>query len=692
MTTIKLKNGSGAPTAGDLVQGEPALDLTNKRLYTENASGTVIEVGTNPTSITTGTITGSGDMAIDTNTLFVDVSANSVGIGTASPSAKLAVVGTTKIGEGAASNTSKLMVNTASGTAAGIQLFQDSVESWIIQNPASSTALTFANSGTERMRLDSAGRLGLGTTSPSNSLTVSSTAGTPALFERTGSTGAYIGLKDSSGSLVYLGDNNGTFEVQTAGSSYATKLAVTSAGNVGIGTTSPSRLLDVNGIAKASIFDVDGEGFIRGDVSGELHIQSGTTATVFRNNANNTEHMRIVDSSGNVGIGTSSPSSVLTVAVDDATGDNGARIAGVTDGNKQLRLAYNTTGNYANIQAIHAGTAYTNLVLQKDGGNVGVGTASPTNAKLEVVAASGEVFRADASGGAYRIVADQTGVALGGNVGIGTFSPSRKLHVADGANTYITANNTAGSTSAILLGAEGGQTNIYSWTSPVSGVGVPLAFTVGSEAMRIDSSGNLLVGQTSSSSSTYNFETSSGNSLGGRINTVSLGRSSSGYPIVGYNCAPTTTVNTYNRIFNDYASWFHFIAGGIDTYTTTATGTGNTTGTAGPYVSRGGTSWTSSSDRRLKDNIEGISYGLEAVKSLNPVSYVRNDRNTGATELGFIAQEVDEVVSEVVSVKDDGYYGIDYERLIPVLTKAIQDQQEIIDNLKSRIEQLEGAN
>ena len=48
MTTIKLKNGSGAPTAGDLVQGEPALDLTNKRLYTEDSGGTVIEVGTNP--------------------------------------------------------------------------------------------------------------------------------------------------------------------------------------------------------------------------------------------------------------------------------------------------------------------------------------------------------------------------------------------------------------------------------------------------------------------------------------------------------------------------------------------------------------------------------------------------------------------------------------------------------------------
>jgi hypothetical protein len=50
-STIKLKTGSGAPTAGDLVTGEPALDLTNKRLYTEDSVGTVIEVGTNPSSL-----------------------------------------------------------------------------------------------------------------------------------------------------------------------------------------------------------------------------------------------------------------------------------------------------------------------------------------------------------------------------------------------------------------------------------------------------------------------------------------------------------------------------------------------------------------------------------------------------------------------------------------------------------------
>ena len=60
-TTIKLKNGSGAPLASDLVQGEPAFDLTNKRLYTEDSGGTVIEIGTSPSTIDidAGTIDGA---------------------------------------------------------------------------------------------------------------------------------------------------------------------------------------------------------------------------------------------------------------------------------------------------------------------------------------------------------------------------------------------------------------------------------------------------------------------------------------------------------------------------------------------------------------------------------------------------------------------------------------------------------
>lgn len=63
-TTIKLKTGSGAPLNTDLVQGEPAIDLTNKRLYTEDGTDTVIEIGTNPTEVTTGDLTATGTVTL----------------------------------------------------------------------------------------------------------------------------------------------------------------------------------------------------------------------------------------------------------------------------------------------------------------------------------------------------------------------------------------------------------------------------------------------------------------------------------------------------------------------------------------------------------------------------------------------------------------------------------------------------
>tara|TARA_R110000787_G_scaffold179874_1_gene291941 strand:- start:426 stop:1196 length:771 start_codon:yes stop_codon:yes gene_type:complete len=63
MTTIVTKNNSTAsavPSASVLVQGELAVNVTDKRLFTENNSGVVVELGTNPTSLTTGSITVTG--------------------------------------------------------------------------------------------------------------------------------------------------------------------------------------------------------------------------------------------------------------------------------------------------------------------------------------------------------------------------------------------------------------------------------------------------------------------------------------------------------------------------------------------------------------------------------------------------------------------------------------------------------
>ena len=72
---IKLKTGSGVPLSTDLIEGEPALDLTNKRLYSETG-GTVFEVGTNPSELTLAgtlvTATGAELNVLDGVTAFLD--------------------------------------------------------------------------------------------------------------------------------------------------------------------------------------------------------------------------------------------------------------------------------------------------------------------------------------------------------------------------------------------------------------------------------------------------------------------------------------------------------------------------------------------------------------------------------------------------------------------------------------------
>lgn len=93
----------------------------------------------------------------------------------------------------------------------------------------------------------------------------------------------------------------------------------------------------------------------------------------------------------------------------------------------------------------------------------------------------------------------------------------------------------------------------------------------------------------------------------------------------------------------------------------------------------------SQSDRRLKTDVETLDGGLEAVLNLRPVSYTWRENGSG-TQLGLIAQEVANVVPEVVSdTGDDGYLGVDYTELVAVLVDAIQDQQAEKEALEDRI-------
>ena len=136
-TTIKLKNGSGAPLTSDLVQGEPAFDLTNKRLYTEDSGGTVIEIGTNPSTIdiNAGTIDGT-------------------------------VIG----GSSAAAGTFTNLTVTGTVTFADNSISGDDVDGGTISNFAS-TGID-DNASSTAMTIDSSQNIGVGTVSPTTKLHV----------------------------------------------------------------------------------------------------------------------------------------------------------------------------------------------------------------------------------------------------------------------------------------------------------------------------------------------------------------------------------------------------------------------------------------------------------------------------------------------------------------------------------------
>ncbi|MEY8847654.1 tail fiber domain-containing protein [Psychroserpens sp. XS_ASV72] len=103
---------------------------------------------------------------------------------------------------------------------------------------------------------------------------------------------------------------------------------------------------------------------------------------------------------------------------------------------------------------------------------------------------------------------------------------------------------------------------------------------------------------------------------------------------------------------------------------------------------------TQSSDRRLKQDINKLNYGLNEVLQLNPVSYHWKKHPDQPKSLGLIAQDVQTIIKEIVheAENEDKTLSVSYVELIPVLIKAIQEQQDIIDNQRQTIKNQEQAN
>jgi len=381
--------------------------------------------------------------------------------------------------------------------------------------------LAIATGGSERLRIDSSGRLGLGTSTPSTNLDIVVGSGTATQKLGSGSVagGSYLNLHGASASKTWFVGANYNFAgvlefTQSTANGGTTPsstpaMVLSAAGNVGIGTTSPNYVLDVAGTGSisAAFTSTDSENYIALKDSGTTlgHVRVGSISNELTFRAGNSERARI-DSSGRLGLGTSSPSS-----------------------------EFHTVG----------GSLYSAI---KTGSTVYIGnTGTGIHGRFGVVDSSGFGIQTAWTG-------DNNGYNLllnpyGGKVGIGTTSPSAKLHVATAGNNYIVSHNTTGSTSALLLGAESGSTALYSWTTVGGSTGVPLKFVTGaSEAMRLDTSGRLLVGTSSAPPAATSLAANLGKAdTSGAITSTSIGESHRIFH--GFVPASTSTAKTTTATF-----------------------------------------------------------------------------------------------------------------------------------------------
>ena len=279
--TIKIKNSSTAsavPTSSDLVQGELAVNVTDKRIFTENASGTVVELGTNPSILTlpdgsesSPTLTNDGD----TNTGLFFPAADTVGISTGgterarvdssgnlglgvTPSAwssswkavqlggggSLAVWATdagTNLSANAYNDGSWKRINAA--TVAQYSMTSTGEHRW---NIAGSSTAGSTISFTQAMTLDASGNLGVGVTSPAAPLHIYSSAQEQVRLGRNSSS--------SSAYLTFFANNSSSAQVQYAGilGDVASSTAGSHGGNLlfyttGSGTSAERARIDSSG-------------------------------------------------------------------------------------------------------------------------------------------------------------------------------------------------------------------------------------------------------------------------------------------------------------------------------------------------------------------------------------------------------------------------------------------------------------
>ncbi|MCF7812805.1 tail fiber domain-containing protein [Candidatus Gracilibacteria bacterium] len=671
-------------STGNLVFAESESLGSNPRITFETGGNVGIGI-TSPTEAldvagniaSTGTICDGAGNCLDTlqdtgqwtaSGSDISYSAGNVGIGTTSPAAKLDVSKnlvsglhqsitdhqTALIQDGTLDSFLQIAATNAGSISTGIYLTNqeasDDGRHWVIQHKGTSannrlslgydttsaTEENIAVNAAEHLVIATTGNVGIGTTSPTRPLHVNSAGGNIAAQFQSTDAGSTIEFTDGTGTTLFginpansdaaIMNSSGNPLLRIAPSAPTDSVYIKSDGNVGIGTTSPSTKLDVNGTVTATAFSGDGSGLTGiSDVSlgslafdedagvvswVDLPISATPTAGTVESYSAQIDGTDVLtvygeaDGSGGVqnsrvGIGTTAPSRTLDV--------KGIISADDSAGSEKMYLNPTTTG--VDFVLKDASSALTNAIRLD----------SRTNAD--------SYFN------------------TGGNVGIGTTSPGSKLEV--NGNTDISSGSLliSGSTAinsnkvAFLMGLEsGGNVNVIDGSYiDIDGGVLKMSGTTLSDASR-----NLMAGTISSDAITVSSASNSSFTGGGNV-----------------GIGTTTPAEALDVSGNVQATEFLY-----------------------------------SSDRTLKKDIQPLDNALEKVLQLEGVQFAWKVNDE--VSIGFIAQDVEKVLPEIVETSSTtGLKSIKYGNLTATLVEALKEQQaqheaqeEKIQSLESQIQEL----
>ena len=449
-----------------------------------------------------------------------------------------------------------------------------------------------------------------------------------------------------------------------------------------------------------------GNSIASGDFIGTTNNQDFVVKT------NNTEKMRVL-SGGNVGIGTTSPTSVLHTIASGAktttyTGNLLTNIAtSSTSSINKTGLEIKSTGTWSGassnniglyVSSVTGGTTNYDAIFN-GGGNVGIGTNAAVHNKLVVVSSAGKIK-----------------MAIGHSYSISATAPtsidsSTYLHLGMGETNEgsyrligFGYNNAGAALPAAWMGYQQMTSNGNQFGDLIFGTRNVTTNTTATERMRIQYDGNVGVGTAAPSSILHTVASGvkttsySGNLFTNTATNATVNATKSGVRI--------TSTGTWTGAGNgtNIGLYVSSVTGGTNNYDAIFNGGGNVgIGTTSPSEKLevngnikipAGNSYIGS-DIRLKTDIDSIENSLQLVKQLQGVYFkwdttVLNPMGlnySSGRQIGFIAQNVQTVLPEIVATDSDslGLLSVDYSRFTPVLVEAVKElaKQDSLQGLKT---------